>query len=62
MGCPLHGGHTEKNRKIFLPSVSGGLPAACCGECHEVQVPTGTKCRGVRMYLDTTSTASGFSK
>jgi len=35
-------------------SVSKGLRASCCGECHEVQVKTGTKCRGVRMYLDTT--------
>jgi len=49
MGCPLHGGRTEKNCKISLLSVSGGLRAACCGECHEVQVPTGTECPGVRM-------------
>jgi len=52
MGCPLRDGRTEKNRKILLPFVSGG---ACCGECHEVQVPTGTECPCVRMYLDATA-------
>jgi len=54
MGCPVYGGRTEKNRKIFVPTVSGGLRANCCGQCHEVQVRTGTECPGVRMYLYTT--------
>jgi len=54
MGSPLHGGCTGK-KNIFVPSVSGGLRDSCCGECHKVKVRTGTKCRGVRMYLDTTA-------
>jgi len=35
------------NRKKVVPSIRGGLRASCCGECHEVQVRTGTECPGV---------------
>jgi len=31
----------NKNIKIVVPSIRGGLLASCCGECHKVQVRTG---------------------
>jgi len=45
MGYPLDGGSNAK--KKVAHSIRGGLRASCCGECQEVQVRTGTECRGV---------------
>jgi len=39
----------KRSKKIVVPSIRGGLRASCCGECHNVQVWTGTECRGVHM-------------
>jgi len=33
-----------KKLKKVVPSIRGGLRASCCGECHNVQVRTGTEC------------------
>jgi len=55
MGCPLHGGRTEKKEKNIFALRQWGFTSvggrACCGECQEIQVPTGTECPGVRTYV-----------